>query len=438
MKPDFYNIPYLADPSSLLALLEGQEHLVVLESANTNHPNGRWSIISANPLNWTEIHNQKDSIKIEQHINELMSELPEVESDLPFTGGVLGLLSYDLGESHVRAQRKTDDLQNPVAAYGLYTWAFIFDHSDKLGHLVFWQDFGNSNHEDLIALSQQARNACKTSDFSLAETIKPTWTKQQYLDRFRAIKQYILGGDCYQINLTQLFRGKYNGSALTAYNKIKTAAKAPYATFFDLGDSQLASASPELFIEFSNNSAITKPIKGTRPRSNDLTADNQFKNELLSSEKDRAENIMIVDLLRNDLSKHGTNIKVDKLCELETFETVHHLVSTVSAEIPLKKYVKALLDAFPGGSITGAPKTRAMEIIAELEDFQRRFYCGSCFFVSSNKKVSSNILIRSFIFDNDTSEVSCWAGGGIVADSIGEEEYQESLDKISKLIEAIS
>lgn len=435
MKPDVYSIPYNQDSSHLLRALAGFKHLVALESNNPNHPNGRWSIISASPVNWIEHSNKQPSEQIEKEILDLLEVIPKVDSDLPFTGGILGLISYDLGESHIACSSKINP--NPLMVYGLYTWAFMFDHKQQKGHLLHWPNLSNVPSEQLLNLTNP-NSDLSCDDFEISKPIKPRWTKHEYLRRFDKVKDYISSGDCYQINLTQSFEGQYNGQPIFAYEKIKQAAKAPYSTYFDLGDQCLASGSPELFIEFNKSRAITKPIKGTRPRSYLPQVDNQNMNDLLHSEKDRAENIMIVDLLRNDLSKHGMKIQVEKLCELETFETVHHLVSTITAEVSPKKHLKALLDAFPGGSITGAPKTRAMEIIKELEDFDRRFYCGSCFAISSNQKVTSNILIRSFIFDYETRKVTCWAGGGIVADSDGEEEYQESLDKISKLIEAIS
>ncbi|EAT10838.1 anthranilate synthase component I family protein [Bermanella marisrubri] len=438
MKPDFFSIPYLPDTSFLLEQLKGETHLVALESANPKHPNGRWSIISASPTEWITLHKKVEAHVLEEDIAKLANKLPTIDSDFPFTGGVLGLLSYELGESHIVSKNNCVEHSPPIAVYGLYTWAFLFDHQAEAGYLVYWSELSHVKAEQLIKTYEEAYSKTKLSEFNLTSDITPAWTKAQYLNKFDSIKRYINSGDCYQINLTQLFRGKYNGSSLTAYSKIKAAAKAPYATYFDLGDCQLASASPELFIEFSGGKATTKPIKGTRPRSIDFAIDSKNKLDLSQSEKDRSENIMIVDLLRNDLSKHGNEVNVEKLCEVETFETVHHLVSTVSAKVEPERYLRVLLDAFPGGSITGAPKTRAMEIIDELEDFDRRFYCGSCFAISSSQKVMSNILIRSFIFDQKNSIVTCWAGGGIVADSEGEEEYQESLDKISKLIEAIS
>jgi para-aminobenzoate synthetase component 1 len=244
-----------------------------------------------------------------------------------------------------------------------------------------------------------------------------------------------LNGDTYQVNLAQSFSAQYEGDPICAYSKIKQAGKVPFACYFESDKWSFASATPELFLQYSDNKVTTKPIKGTRPRFADNVKDQQQIIDLKNSIKDKAENLMIVDLLRNDLSMNASNVRVDSLFDIETFSTVHHLVSTVSATAKSENILKLLIDAFPGGSITGAPKKRAMEIIHELEASPRSFYCGSSFYLSSNNKMNSNILIRGFLFEE--SSVTCWAGGGIVADSNWKDEHKESLDKISKLMASL-
>ncbi len=265
---------------------------------------------------------------------------------------------------------------------------------------------------------------------------KPFWSKHHYKAQFQKVREYLLAGDCYQVNLTQLFHGSYTGDPLSAYFKLKSQSNSPYLVYFESDNLSVASASPEQFIQCTNELITTKPIKGTAPRSSNKLQDKLNIKTLSSSLKDKAENLMITDLLRNDLSVNCRQVKVDNIFAIESFETVHHLVTSISAVKPKEiSAFKVFLDAFPGGSITGAPKKRSMEIIDELENFSRSFYCGSSFFYSANNNFSSNILIRSFTFKEGITR--CWGGGGITIDSIWELEYQESLDKVSRLMAAI-
>jgi para-aminobenzoate synthetase component 1 len=203
-------------------------------------------------------------------------------------------------------------------------------------------------------------------------------------------------------------------------------------------DQHLLCLSPERFLKLAGRHVETRPIKGTRPRQRDAAADQREAEELRHSVKDRAENLMIVDLLRNDIGRNCTpgSIHVDQLFELVSYPTVHHLVSTISGELlPQRSGFDLLRDSFPGGSITGAPKRRAMEIIEELESDPRRAYCGSLLYISADGRMDSNIAIRSLVCDGDS--IHCWGGGGIVADSQWEQEYQETWDKVGRFIEAL-
>ncbi|WP_396586598.1 anthranilate synthase component I family protein [Bermanella sp. R86510] len=432
-------VPYLSSTEQLLSNLKHLPYLVALESGGATHENGRWSIISANPSEtWSMTsYEQKDQLKTQ--LKRLSNIIPHNHSELPFSGGVIGLLNYDLGELAIK-QNTPWSSQGPLAFIGVYAWSYLFDHEARKGYCIHWPEYSLESFETIKALhpelNPEITRKYKPVEFKITQEIKADWSLTEYAQRFDRVKRYINEGDCYQINLTQRFRGKYTGHALAAYHRLKQCGQAPFSTYFDLGDTQLASASPELFIAYENGIATTKPIKGTRPISQNSEQDALNKQELANSEKDKAENVMIVDLLRNDLSKHATHVRVEKLFNIETFKTVHHMVSTIRADVETNKVADLLLDAFPGGSITGAPKTRAMEIIKELEDRPRSYYCGTCFYMSSNEKMNSNILIRSFVFNK--GEVACWAGGGIVADSTMEAEHQESLDKISRLISSLS
>jgi para-aminobenzoate synthetase component 1 len=260
-------------------------------------------------------------------------------------------------------------------------------------------------------------------------------SRAEYDTAFNTIQGYIQAGDCYQINLAQRFSTDYRGEPWAAYLRLRKAAAAPFSAFIKTADSSLMSLSPERFIQSRNQRVNTAPIKGTIGRGRNRKEDEAMAQQLLNSTKDRAENLMIVDLLRNDLGKSclpGT-IEVDELFELQSFETVHHLVSSISGQLrdgidPLD----LLSSCFPGGSITGAPKIRAMEIIEELEPHRRSAYCGAIGYISCDGQMDTNIAIRSLVCNGQ--RIHCWAGGGIVADSNADSEYRECMTKIEKLL----
>ncbi|MGB1142544.1 MAG: aminodeoxychorismate synthase component I, partial [Halioglobus sp.] len=256
---------------------------------------------------------------------------------------------------------------------------------------------------------------------------------------FNKIEAYILAGDCYQVNLAQRFSAPCTGDPWHAYRRLRPVAGAPFSAYIALPDrGALLSLSPERFLSLHGQWVETSPIKGTRPRFSDPQSDRLAERELRASAKDRAENLMIVDLLRNDLGRSCVpgSINVDRLFEVQKFATVHHLVSTIRGELsPDRGAWELLRDSFPGGSITGAPKKRSMEIIAELEAHNREAYCGSVLYVSADGRMDSNIAIRSFACNDDS--IHCWAGGGIVADSRWQDEYQECWDKVGKLFAAL-
>lgn len=416
-------LPYLKNTNSLLANLRRLGSLCALESASSNHENGRWSIITAAPIQ-TITKNKMDTDDWKK-VEELRSVLPSMETHLPFTGGVIGHICYSSG---MKASPKS-------VFYNLYTWAFVLDHIKKKAYLTYWGDISQINKQVLEDI-YKCQKAHSRKPFILTRHFKALWSKNTYTENINKIHDYILSGDAYQINLTQKFSGEYKGSPLDAYNRLKGQSHSPFLSYFETGNRTLASLSPEQFIECQGVTVTTKPIKGTVPRSGDPITDLANIDYLKESNKDMAENLMITDLLRNDLAKNCTNIKVPKLFSIESFETVHHLVTTVTAKKPKNVSIfKVFQDAFPGGSITGAPKKRAMEIINELEDFSRDFYCGCSFFYSSCGKFNSNILIRSFVFED--GQVHCWAGGAITIDSTADGEYQESLDKISRLMSVL-
>jgi len=371
-------------------------------------------------------------------------------------GGVFGFLGYPRLRRNAANKQHLDYSDYFV---GIYLWNIAVDHQHQTSELAFHNDCPLEFREQLLARlkpflrssqdSATANNLNATSDraqseeFDLIQPFAPLMSREKYGSAFKQIKHYIQAGDCYQVNLTQRFTASCQGSPFTAYDNLRSATKTPFSAFMQWQGGALLSLSPERFLSLCGNKVQTRPIKGTRPRSSDLLEDHRQAEELVSSEKDRAENLMIVDLLRNDLGRvcsTGT-VSTKQLFTLESFSNVHHLVSTVEGELAADKDALDLLfSCFPGGSITGAPKIRAMEIIEELEISSRRAYCGSVFRIDSNGDMDSSIIIRSLLWEagkQGQDRLDCWAGGGIVADSLEDSEYQECFDKINSIFRAL-
>ncbi|XID75361.1 aminodeoxychorismate synthase component I [Alkanindiges sp. WGS2144] len=357
-------------------------------------------------------------------------------SKLRFDGGLLGFVGYDLAASQFVSLKQ---IQAPAALMGEYD---IFLRQEHNG----WQLYGPDLAE-LIPVYNFIKNLLNDSvpqpsptDLQILKAFRPVWHKAQYRLAFKQIQQYLQQGDCYQVNLTQPFVAQAEGSLLAAMDALLHLTKAAYAGYTKYEDFELLSCSPELFIEFGQQGeVITRPIKGTRPRHADPIQDEQLRQALLHSAKDRAENLMIVDLLRNDLSIYAQtgSVQVPKLFEVESFAQVHHLVSEIKATLkPDASPLDVLFAALPGGSITGAPKIRAMQIIDELEAQARGAYCGSMGYLNYDGTGRFNILIRSLQKHGDM--LTAWAGGGITVASDGEEEYQECLDKIGAILNCVN
>jgi len=275
--------------------------------------------------------------------------------------------------------------------------------------------------------------------FELLSDWSSNFSEQQYADAFNRIQSYILEGDCYQVNLAQRFTAKCSGSSWAAYCQLSEANKAPFSAFINTGEATILSLSPERFIKLENGKVETRPIKGTRPRGYTHEQDQLLKNELIHSSKDQAENLMIVDLMRNDLGKicEPGSIDVTELFSLESFDSVHHLVSTIVGDLDENENAFTLLtNCFPGGSITGAPKIRAMNIIDELEPHRRSYYCGSIGYVDRSGNIDCSISIRTLV--RKENNLYCWAGGGLVSESVLQQEYQETFDKVSCILPVLS
>jgi para-aminobenzoate synthetase component 1 len=314
----------------------------------------------------------------------------------------------------------------------------ISDHQAQTSQLVFHPALAESEQQRLITLFSQpvASNAVT---FKLKGPMAPDLSAEAYRQAIVRIQDYIQAGDCYQVNFAQRFRASYAGDPWVAYCALREACPTPFSGFQSLpDDGAVLSLSPERFVHISERRVETRPIKGTRPRG--LTPEDDAANaaELLASPKDRAENLMIVDLLRNDLGRtcRTGSVSVPELFSLESYPNVHHLVSSVIGELADGKDALDLIaGSFPGGSITGAPKIRAMQIIDELEPTRRGLYCGSLVYLDVRGEMDSSIAIRSLLVKD--GQVCCWGGGGIVADSQWEAEYQESLTKVRVLLQTL-
>ncbi len=355
----------------------------------------------------------------------------------------IGYLTYDAAEESLKRQPVTRQPKpTPALQLARYDWALILDHAAGTASLKWYEGCSKTTREQILArlFGRSVDNAAPSepTDFRLQGPFRSDQTRDQYCSSFQRIQDYIRAGDCYQVNYAQRFSTRYQGDPWHAYLALRRITKAPYGAFLRTPVGAVLSFSPEQFLHIEGRHIRTAPIKGTRPRGPTAADDLLLRQELAASTKDRAENLMIVDLLRNDLGRHSEtgSVKVEHLFEIQTYRNVHHLVSTISATLNAGTHpLRLFFDAFPGGSITGAPKRRAMEIIAELEPHRRSVYCGSIFWWSAEHVLRSNIAIRTLVCEQ--GNLYCWGGGGIVADSEEEQEYQESINKVALFMQAL-
>ena len=422
-------------------------------------PGGPWMPVDADPL---------------LHLRDVLAPFAaEPVSGLPpFQGGAAGYIGYDYGAVLERLPAtRFDDLAIPDVMLALYDWVIAWDHRLETAWIVSTglPERGAARavraRERLALVRERLRGPARPAPRPPARApatssppeapsypvlgvegaapigLRSTFTHRGYLDAVTRVRDYIVAGDIFQANLSQRFQAPLTEPTFDLYARLRRGNPAAFAAYLDFGDVRVMSASPERFLRLDENGrhVETRPIKGTRPRGLGPMHDAALGRALSESDKDRAENVMIVDLLRNDLSRvcrPGT-VRVPELFALEQHPTVHHLVSTVVGELdPAADAIDLLRAAFPGGSITGAPKVRAMEIIAELEPSQRGVYCGSIGYLSTTGAMDTSIVIRTYLALR--GRVYFQAGGGIVADSDPELEYRETLDKARALIGALA
>jgi para-aminobenzoate synthetase component 1 len=491
------------DPARCCERFAGLPYRLFLDSATPGTRLGRYSFLTADPIAIVQSKGTRTEIRdaragssravegdVLVHIEEMVGPYRRdpLKGLPPFQGGAAGYLAYDWGRVLERIpENQYEDLGLPDAVFGIYDWVIAWDHVQSRAWLISTgipeveeparsrraeeraaqviarlndvgirpergsgpgrraPDCGDGGPPGTIARDARAADApshpVEGGWWDRRLDVRSSFTHSGYLDAVARVREYILAGDIFQANLSQRFEAAFAESPWALYRRMRIRNAAPFAAFLETPDLSVVSASPERFLRVDESGHVeTRPIKGTMPRGFGPEHDGLLGQALSESAKDRAENLMIVDLMRNDLSRvcrPGT-VRVPELFALEHYATVHHLVSTVVGELTSGCTAMDLLRAaFPGGSITGAPKVRAMEIIAELEPSQRSVYCGSIGYYSITGALDSSIAIRTVIAPAGRDRVYFGAGGGIVADSDPEQEYRETLHKARGMIDAL-
>ncbi len=444
-------ISYWRDSAALFEAMADEPWSALLDSGAAGQVAGRYDIMVADPMTTlvagdeqTEVHRRDGAVEI--HDGDpfalLRSELGPVApslGDCPFAGGAVGYFAYDLVRRIERLPARAADAEGlPLMAVGIHDWAVVVDHRCERAWLV-GSDRDPRTRERWDELVARLRSpAAYEWGAPLRVTGRPRANlgAEGYRERVARVLDYLYAGDCYQVNFAQRFEVEALGDAWPAYRQMRALNPSPFGAWLRQPGREILSASPERFLAVDAEGRVeTRPIKGTRPRATDPAQDRALAEALVASPKDRAENVMIVDLLRNDLGRvcRPGSVRVPRLFALESFATVHHLVSTVTGELAGGYHALDLLRAcFPGGSITGAPKIRAMEIIEELEPHRRGVYCGSIGYVGFDGAMDTNIAIRTLVCSEGRARF--WAGGGVVIDSAVEQEYQESFDKAAAML----
>ncbi len=434
------SIPYTHNITEPFETFSEDPCAILLQSAG-QHKAAQFSFFTSTPSHTIDSHiqginsqaGQEQLRELKQQLNHALSKNNNTSS-LPFSCGWIGYAHYEFGQARIVHN------ENPANFWaGFYEWAAIFDHTQHTAQLIYLDTIDKSL---LKTITQKlAQPTTKTSETFTCSSFTQLTSKVKYETDFSRIQHYLDSGDCYQINYAQPYQANFTGDTFEAYKQLSRAVPSPFMAFINQKEHSILSISPERLLQVKQSSMRSSPIKGTEKRSSNLTEDQYLASNLKASDKNRAENLMIVDLIRNDLSKHAQlgSVKVPELFTIESFSNVHHLVSHIDAKLNNDSDAfDVFFDAFPGGSITGAPKIRAMEIINELEQQERGIYCGSIFYASCNQQFDSNIAIRTLYCNKMSHTITAWAGGGIVKDSNVEDEYQECKNKIDKLLRAIT
>lgn len=446
-------------PAGIIGTTEallGSPYTCLLDSSLPS-PSGRWSFLCTEPFLVMTFDQGRVYVDGKDTgadpfgiLSELLDtyELPIDCDGPPFTCGAVGYFSYDLGR-HLEKIPSTavEDLPHPAMCLAFYDCVLAFDNFERRSYLSYLPS-GRGKARNIKRRIKSAAKAEKIDADLFEPGLKIDWSsvasnfsQEDYLQTIRRVKDYIAAGDVYQINLTQRFSAPFSHDPWMLYKALRRINPSPFASFLDFPELTLVSASPERLLSLDARTRIveTKPIKGTRPRGRTVEEDERLRSELAASEKDRAENVMIVDMERNDLGKvcEFGSVNVPSLWHIEDHPNVFQMVSTVKGKLRQSMGPSDLIRAcFPGGSITGAPKVHAMELIEDLEPNRRGIYTGSVGYIDFRGNMDLNIIIRSFILRNQMAYFH--GGGGILADSVPESEYQETLDKVSGLVSALN
>ncbi|MFI3210661.1 MAG: aminodeoxychorismate synthase component I [Peptostreptococcaceae bacterium] len=423
----------------IFSIFKNEKDSFILDSSMHFKDLGRYSIIGFNPFKTIKLKDYENTFdKLEEELNRYKVIN---KTNLPFIGGAVGYISYDSYQYVENIKESAiDDINGYDIYFGFYDIAIVIDHLEDEKYIVTPNLDTKNEYNKVIEVEQKILNSVveKRELIECKETkLTSNFTKEEFENAVLKVKEYIKSGDIYQVNLTQRFSGKTNIDSFDLYEKLRKISPSTFSAFLNFEGYNVLSNSPERFIKVIDNNIETRPIKGTRPRGIDEKHDLELIEELKNSEKDKSELLMIVDLERNDLSKICDKVEVPSLFEIESYANVHHLVSSVCGEINEDISIKEILKAtFPGGSITGAPKIRAMEIIEELEGIKRNVYTGSIGYISFCSNMDFNIAIRTLIKKND--EFYFQVGGAVTWDSNPSEEYQETLDKAKSIIGALN
>ncbi len=452
--PRITEIGHASDPIATLAHFLDAPYPTLLHSALVRPGLGRYSYVTADPFLVIRSKGRRIEISEQGKIERLDDNPFAVIKRLlgiyqaarrpdgpPFQGGAIGYFGYELGQHLERLPSDAiDDLNLPDLNVGFYDWTVAFDHVTGQSWIVT-TEFSPNERFDWIRdriRQQHPLTVASNGNFGLARNLRSNFSRDEYLDAVNRVKKYIVDGDIYQANISQRFEVETDLDSWTLYQRLRNGSPAPYGAFLQFPEASIISSSPEQFLRLEGRSVETRPMKGTRPRGMTPDHDAQLREALAVSEKDRAENVMIVDLLRNDLGKvcvPGT-IKVPELFTVEEYPKVHQMVSSVTGQLrPEHDAIDLLAACFPGGSVTGAPKIRAMEIIDEIEPVQRSAYCGAIGYIGFDGSMQMSIPIRTMLMKGQ--KVYFQVGGGIVTDSDPEAEYQETLDKALGSFEAL-
>jgi para-aminobenzoate synthetase component 1 len=442
-------LPYVSDSSIYFEAIANDPWSCYLDSGIQDDldenisDKSRYDIIVSHPF--IKIIADESTVSIEENnlkkitkenpfnvLEGILANFNTQETSLPFTGGALGYFSYELSQSSIKNNK--DHVGMPLMMIGIYDWALIVDHQEKTAciasHLI------NKDTKDYLTTLTKKLKSVKPNNqlFEINSNIKSLLNFEAYDLMVNKILSFIKEGDVYQINISNKYIVSCEGNSWTGYKKLREINRAPFMAYFHFDDFDILCGSPERFIQSHSKRVETRPIKGTEPRDINPIKDKENAEKLLASEKDRAENLMIVDLLRNDLSKNCIpgSVNVKALCELKSYSNVHHLESIIEGVLkPHSTLTKLLKDCFPGGSITGTPKKRSMEIISDLEPHRRDIYCGSIGYIGFNHNMDTNIAIRTLV--RKDNNIHFYSGGGIVAQSNSKNEFDEISFKASNI-----